>query len=46
MPYRRRATLHDFVDTPAYRTWRERESDAANRRREAGAGMANPNRAT
>lgn len=46
VPYRRRATLHDFVDTPAYRTWRERESDAANRRREAGAGMANPNRAT
>lgn len=45
VPYRRRATLHDFVDTPAYRAWREREMSAAKRRHEAGAGMANPNRA-
>lgn len=45
VPYRRRATLHDFVDTPAYRVWREREAAAASQRREAGAGMVNPNRA-
>ena len=44
VPYRRRATLHDFIDTPAYRSWRQREGSAANRRREAGQGMANPNR--
>lgn len=43
VPYRRRATLHDFIDTPAYRDWREREGGAASQRREAGAGMANPN---
>lgn len=44
VPWRRRSTLHDFVDTSAYRQWRERESAAANQRREAGAGMTNPNR--
>jgi hypothetical protein len=44
VPYRKRATLHDFVDTTAYHDWREREGSAANQRREAGAGMTNPNR--
>jgi hypothetical protein len=43
IPWHRRATLHDFVDTPAYRQWRDRESTAAARRRDAGQGMANPN---
>lgn len=44
LPYRTRATLHDHVDTPAYRTWREREIEASRERREQGQGMANPNR--
>ena len=43
VPYRRRATLHDSVYTPAYREWSQREVIAANERRAAGAEMSNPN---
>jgi hypothetical protein len=43
VPYRKRATLHDYIDTPAYRLWREAEGGAADRRRQAGAGITNPN---
>ena len=43
VPYRMRATLHDHVDTPAYRAWREGEREAARRRREAkGASLNKP----
>jgi hypothetical protein len=38
VPYRKRATLHDFVDTPAYRVWREQERAAAMRRQQAETG--------
>jgi hypothetical protein len=44
VPYRKRATLHDFIDTPAYAKWRQQEVAGANQRREAGKGMENPNR--
>ena len=44
VPYRKRATLHDFIDTPKYARWRQQEATRANERREAGAGMENPNR--
>ena len=43
VPYRKRATLHDFIDTPEYSRWRREEGGRANERREAGAGMENPN---
>ena len=43
VPYLRRATLHDSLYTSAYREWSLREVTAANKRREAGAGMSNPN---
>ncbi len=33
VPYRRRATLHDFVDTPAFRDWRDEVGEAAKRAR-------------
>ena len=46
VPYRQRATLHDFIDTPAFRSWRDKEAGAANTRHKAGAGMSNPNRST
>ena len=43
VPYRKRATLHDFIETPEYAAWRRQEGDRANERRQAGAGMSNPN---
>lgn len=43
VPYRRRATLHDFVDTAAFAVWRDEVGGAANKRRADGAGMTNPN---
>ena len=43
VPYRKRATLHDFIDTPEYAQWREQEAARANKRREAGEAMENPN---
>jgi ectoine hydroxylase-related dioxygenase (phytanoyl-CoA dioxygenase family) len=36
VPYTRRATLHDFIDTPAYQAFRERMAADMSRRREAG----------
>ena len=44
VPYRKRATLHDFIDTPKYARWRQQEATRANEQRQAGAGMENPNR--
>ena len=43
VPYRKRATLHDFIDTPEYSRWRQREAARASERRDAGTGMENPN---
>ncbi|MBV7337604.1 phytanoyl-CoA dioxygenase family protein [Chloroflexi bacterium TSY] len=43
VPYRKRATLHDFVDTPEYNDWREQAAKEAAERRAAGIGMENPN---
>jgi hypothetical protein len=42
VPYRNRATLHDFVDTPEYRTWREQVTTEAAQRQAAGIEMENP----
>jgi ectoine hydroxylase-related dioxygenase (phytanoyl-CoA dioxygenase family) len=40
-PYQRRATLHDVVETPAYRAWRdEREAERAEAMRKAAATAA------
>jgi hypothetical protein len=36
VPYGRRATLHDFVDTPRYAAWRERMRTEMERRKETG----------
>lgn len=36
LPYCKRATLHDFIDTPAYAAWRARMSQDFTRRKEAG----------
>src|SRR5207244_3508783 len=36
VPYCRRATLHDFVDTPNFRAWRERMAEDLRRRKAAG----------
>lgn len=36
VPYVKRATLHDYVDTPAYRDWRTRIYQQMDRRRAAG----------
>lgn len=36
VPYARRATLHDFVDTPFFRSWRERVRADMARRQAAG----------
>lgn len=44
VPYCKRATLHDVVDTPAYVSWRTKAMEVARKRREAGFGMENPNK--
>ncbi len=44
VPYQQRATLHDAVDTPEFAAWREEALAAAQKRREAGFGMENPNK--
>jgi hypothetical protein len=43
VPYRKRATLHDTADTPGFVAWREQVLKEAQRRREAGIVMDNPN---
>lgn len=44
VPYRRRATLHDAVDTDLFAAWRTKTLEQARTRREAGDdGMENPN---
>lgn len=43
VPYRKRATLHDAVDTPAFAAWREKVLPVAARRREEGLHWENPN---
>ena len=43
VPYRKRATLHDAVDTPAFAAWREKVLPEAVKRREAGLHWENPN---
>lgn len=35
LPYLKRATLHDYVDTPAYRDWRTRVTQEMDRRKAA-----------
>lgn len=44
IPYRKRATLHDGVMTPAFRAWWESAPKIAAQRRESGIGWENPNR--
>ena len=44
VPYRKRATLHDMVDTPEFSEWRATVKAEGDRRREAGLPMENPNR--
>jgi len=43
VPYRKRATLHDAVDTVEFATWRERVMKEAAERRKAGLDFENPN---
>lgn len=43
VPYRRRATLHDAVDTAEFAAWREETLQDSAKRREQGLGMENPN---
>jgi ectoine hydroxylase-related dioxygenase (phytanoyl-CoA dioxygenase family) len=43
VPYRKRATLHDAVDTPAFAAWRDKVLPEATKRREAGLHWENPN---
>ena len=42
VPYRRRATLHDAVDTDEFFAWRQETLEDIGRRREAGVGWENP----
>lgn len=42
VPYRKRATLHDVVDTPEYAAWRNRVRSEAERRKAAGLLWENP----
>lgn len=42
VPYARRATLHDVVDTPEFAAWRDAVLPAAQERREAGFKWENP----
>lgn len=43
LPYRKRATLHDAVDTPRYAEWRDRIMKASEERKKAGQVWENPN---
>ena len=43
VPYQKRATLHDAVDTPEFVAWRENALRNAQERRASGIGMENPN---
>ena len=43
VPYAKRATLHDSVDSDEFKAWREETIKEASERREAGHGMENPN---
>ncbi len=43
VPYKKRATLHDAVDTPQFKAWRDKVIPEAARRREAGLDFENPN---
>lgn len=43
VPYRKRATLHDIVETPEYATWRERTGKEMEKRKTAGQLNENPN---
>jgi ectoine hydroxylase-related dioxygenase (phytanoyl-CoA dioxygenase family) len=44
VPYRKRATLHDLVDTPEYLAWRERIGPEMEKRKAEGRLNENPNR--
>ena len=43
VPYRKRATLHDSVDTAEFAAWRQRAQKIMRQRRAAGIEMENPN---
>ncbi len=43
VPYKKRATLHDSVDTAEFAAWREQALKAVKQRQAAGVGMENPN---
>jgi ectoine hydroxylase-related dioxygenase (phytanoyl-CoA dioxygenase family) len=43
VPYRKRATLHDSVDTAEFAAWRQRAQKIMQQRRAAGIEMENPN---
>ena len=43
VPYRKRATLHDAVDTVEFATWREKVMPEIHERRKAGIAFENPN---
>jgi hypothetical protein len=45
VPYRKRATLHDAIDTPAFMAWRDKVLPEAAKRREDGLIWENPNAA-
>lgn len=45
VPYKKRATLHDFIDTAPYAAWREEMGAESARRREAGLHWQRPERA-
>lgn len=45
VPYRKRATLHDAVDTDEFAAWRTRARQIMKERQGAGIGMENPNEA-
>jgi len=44
VPYRKRATLHDIVDTPEYTAWRERVGKEMEKRKTTGQLHENPNK--
>ena len=43
VPYAKRATLHDAVDTDEFAAWRDETMGIVQERRAAGHGMENPN---